>query len=242
MTLTSKGGTNLQAAIDNYNVNAKHFPIIKSEKLRVGQVRLLSNKDDLDAPRKIVVIASLEEELETRTCEVFLTRDMTDFSTERDFCHSPNFETSSLNFALQADFVGNVDSWQLEDPILGELCPKCISYLYVQSSKPDPDSYSLPELHTCFRQGNYQFRILDRVWAARQSDYVNFLADCNYFIDREEFMADRRHKFFDEIVITAKEKNRAVSYEFASRIKTEEQLSEFQTSSTNDYKKMLLLR
>lgn len=232
-----------QIAIDRYNTTTKHFPIQKNKKLKIGQVRSMTNKDDLHSPRKIVVVASIKEQLETRTCDVFLTGDITEFATERDYCHFPNEKTSSLNFTIYSDFIGNVDVWQLEDSfILGQICETCVSTLFAQSSQPDPDSYSLPTSHKCFERGSYEIRVLDNVWVARQRNYSSFLYDCNNFSDRDEFMTLRRNEFYDELIFEANTKNRQACYELASRIESKDQLDEFLDTSNYDYKKLLVLR
>ena len=239
MTQTKRG--KLQEAVSLYNDSVRLFEVKKVDELKVGQVRVLINKDNPEL-KKVVVIASAKESLETRTCDVILTHDLIELSSNRDFNHQPNPRTSSLAFGLMTDFIGNVDVWQLGDRVLGVICDNCVASLFVQSNHADPQDYLLPNDHNCLTSGQCDFRVLDSVWKYRQENYSSFLKDCNNFDDRESFMNDRKKDFYLEISASSASKNRYAAHELASRIKSPEQLAEFKRSSSQSYERLLVLR
>ena len=231
----------LQEAISLYNDSVRLFEIKKVIEFKVGQVRVLTNKDNPEL-KKIVVVASASETLETRTCDVILTHDQMELSSKRDFNNIPNLKTSSVAFGIMTDFIGNVDVWQLGDEVLGNICLSCVASLFMQSNQPDPQNYALPNNHECLSRGECDFRVLDNVWKYRQENYSSFLSDCNNFDDRESFMKDRKRDFYLEVSTASTNKNRYAAHELASRINTPEQLAEFEKSSSQSYERLLVLR
>lgn len=231
----------LQEAISLYNDSVRLFEIKKVIEFKVGQVRVLTNKDNPEL-KKIVVVASASETLETRTCDVILTHDQMELSSKRDFNSIPNLKTSSVAFGIMTDFIGNVDVWQLGDEVLGNICFSCVASLFMQSNQPDPQDYALPNNHECLSRGECDFRVLDNVWKYRQENYSSFLSDCNNFDDRESFMKDRKRDFYLEVSTASTNKNRYAAHELASRINTPEQLAEFEKSSSQSYERLLVLR
>ena len=231
----------LQEAISLYNDSVRLFEIKKVVELKVGQVRVLTNKDN-PVLKKIVIVASASETLETRTCDVILTHDQIELSSKRDFISLPNLKTSSVAFGLMTDFIGNVDVWQLGDEVLGNICFSCVASLFIQSNQADPQDYTLPNNHECLSRGECDFKVLDNVWRYRQDNYLSFLMDCNNFDDRESFMKDRKRDFYLEVSTSSTNKNRYAAHELASRINTPEQLAEFEKSSSQSYEILLVLR
>jgi hypothetical protein len=231
----------LQEAISLYNDSVRLFEIKKVVELKVGQIRVLTNKDNPEL-KKIVIVASASETLETRTCDVILTHDQIELSSKRDFNSLPNLKTSSVAFGIMTDFIGNVDVWQLGDEVLGNICFSCVASLFIQSNQADPQDYALPNNHECLSRGECDFKVLDNVWKYRQDNYLSFLLDCNNFDDRESFMKNRKRDFYLEVSTSSTNKNRYAPHELASRINTPEQLAEFEKSSSQSYERLLVLR
>lgn len=231
----------LQEAISLYNDSVRLFEIKKVTELKVGQVRILTNKDNLEL-KTFVVVASASETLETRTCDVILTHDQIELSSKRDFNTLPHVKTSSVAFGLMTDFIGNVDVWQLGDEVLGDICFSCVASLFIQSNQADPEDYALPNNHECLSRGECDFKVLDNVWRYRQDKYSSFIKDCNNFEDRESFMNDRKRDFYLEVSNSSTNNNRYAAHELASRINSSEQLAEFEKSSSQSYERLLVLR
>ena len=235
-----KDSTKLQQLIDSYNTSIIPYPLKKSKTLSVGQVRILSHKDNPDFKKQIVIIGSVKETLETRTCEVILTHDLVELSTSRDFNHIPNHNSSSLSFGILSDFIGNMDVWQLANEVLGEICSECVLSLYEQSNRPNPKKYELAQDHTCLVRGQFEFRLLDATWNYRNREYLEFLEKSNQFEDKVLFLSNRKKDFYEESIQTAKLANQDPAVIIAKQFTSLEQILEFKNSwKSNGYRDLL---
>ncbi len=141
----------------------------QTNKLRQGQVRLLTSPDPNVDPRYVLIL-NCNPIQETAT--VALISNLTNFATERDYISDRVRANSPFDLAILLDFQGTADYEQMQGfPVLGEICVLCCKYLYSNSTQYPNEVAELPINHDCLVKGDFPIQLGDTVWSIRNFEF-----------------------------------------------------------------------
>ena len=160
--------------------------------LQPGQVRSIKSANG----HQILVVVA-QSYITSNVCEVVLLGLNPDDATERDFCYFPSNNGLSFGVTIFCDYTSPVDTKDLErSPIVGRLCPDCISHICDQSlNQIAPFRYSLFTGHKCFEKGKYNSYTQDEFMEYKQSEYNEFWTTTIPYDDYDSMLEKRINNY-----------------------------------------------